>query len=127
MTDTIAPEAPSRSAFTEFNVREEKGKPHFIRLHDSVVKRLERQLTENPASIGLLLGSINPSDNCITVELFEPTTELEELILARKSSASPKIVGYYRSHSRDNFTPDAADRALFAQCFPKESRLVLLV
>ncbi len=127
MRDTIAPEAPSRSAFTEFNVREEKGKPHFIRLHDSVVKRLERQLTENPASTGLLLGSIDTSDNCITVELFEPAAMIEELILAQKSSASPKIVGYYGSHSRDSFTLEAADRALFARCFPQESRLILLV
>jgi protein TonB len=127
MRDTIAPEAPSSSTFTELNVRQDKGKPHFIRLHDSVVKRLERQLVENPASTGLLLGSIDANDSCtIAVEQFEPTTRVEELIRARKSG-TPKVVGYYRSHSRDNFTLDAADRAMFARCFPKESRLALFV
>lgn len=123
-----ASEKPSSSTFTELNVRQEKGKPHFIRLHDSVVKRLERQLADNPASTGLLLGSIDVSDTCtIAVEAFEPTTKLEDLIRARKSSNTPKVVGYYRSYSRDNFTLDAADRALFQRCFPKEPRLALFV
>jgi hypothetical protein len=64
MRDVTAPEKPSSSTFTELNVRQEKGKPHFIRLHDSVVKRLERYLVENPASTGLLLGSVEVNDNC---------------------------------------------------------------
>jgi TonB family protein len=128
MRDTIAPEAPASGTFTELNVRPEKGKPYFIRLHDSVVKRLEQHLDQNPASTGLLLGSIEASDSCtIAVELFEPTTRVEELIRASKSSSRPKVVGYYRSHPRDNFTLDAADRDLFARCFPEEPRLALLV
>jgi TonB family protein len=127
MRDVTAPEKPSSSAFTELNVRQEKGKPHFIRLHDSVVKRLERQLADNPASTGLLLGSIEVNDTCtIAVEQFEPTTKLEDLIRARKSS-TPKVVGYYRCYSRENFTLDPADRTLFQRCFPKESRLALYV
>jgi protein TonB len=36
-------------------------------------------------------------------------------------------VGYYRSYSRDNFTLDGADRAVFTRCFPKEPRLALFV
>jgi TonB family protein len=127
MRDVTAPEKPSSSTFTELNVRQEKGKPHFIRLHDSVVKRLERQLEDNPASTGLLLGSIEVNDTCtIAVEQFEPTTKLEDLIRARKSS-TPKVVGYYRSYSRDNFTLEPADRAMYQRCFPKESRLALFV
>jgi TonB family protein len=128
MTETIAPKAPSPSTFTELNVRQEKGKPHYIRLHDSVVRRLERELVVNPASTGLLLGSIDVGENCtIAVELFEPTTRVEELVRAQKSGGSLQVVGYYRSHSRDNFSLDPTDRLLFLRCFPKESRLVLLV
>jgi hypothetical protein len=62
MRDVAAPEAPP-STFTEFNVRQDKGKPHYIRLHDSVVKRLERELGGNPGSTGLLLGSIENGDS----------------------------------------------------------------
>src|ERR1700675_2002279 len=128
MRDTIAPEAPTGSTFTELNVRQEKGKPYFVRLHDSVVKRLEQHLDRNPDSTGLLLGSIEAGDSCtIAVELFEPTTKIEELIRSSKSSSSPKVVGYYRSHPRDKFTLDAMDHALFARCVPEEPRLALLV
>jgi protein TonB len=127
MRDTITPEASS-STFTELNVRLEKRNPHYIRLHDSVVRRLERELVVNPASTGLLLGSINDGENCtITVELFEPTTKLDELMRARESGGSLRVVGYYRSHLRDNFTLDPTDRLLYLRCFPKEARLVLLV
>src|SRR5260370_3865365 len=128
MNDVTAPEKPSTSTFTELNVRQEKGKPHFIRLYDSVVKRLERQLADNPGSTGLLLGSIEVNENCtIAVEQFEPTTKLEDLIRARKSANTRRVVGYYRSHSRDSFALDPADRALFQRCFPKSSQLLLLV
>jgi TonB family protein len=127
MRDVTAPEKPSSNTFTELNVRQEKGKPHFIRLHDSVVKRLERHLADNPASTGLLLGSIDVGDTCtIAVEQFEPTTKLEDLIRARKSS-TPKVVGYYRAYTRENFTLEPADRSQFQRCFPKESRLALFV
>jgi hypothetical protein len=123
MKDVIAPEKPSIATFTELNVRQDKGKPHFIRLHDSVVKGLERRLTDNPSSQGILLGSIEDTESCtIAVEQFEPTTKVDDLVRARKS-----VVGYYRSHSRDGFALDAADRALFERCFPKGSRLALLV
>jgi TonB family C-terminal domain len=128
MNDVTAPEKPSTGTFTELNVRQEKGKPHFIRLHDSVVKKLERQLAANPGSAGLLLGSIEVNENCtIAVEQFEATTRLEELIRARKSGSTHRVVGYYRSYSQDSFALDPADRALFQRCFPKESRLLLLV
>ena len=128
MNDVTAPEKPSTDTFTELNVRQEKGKPHFIRLHDSVVKKLERQLTDNPGSTGLLLGSIEVNENCtIAVEQFEATTRLEELIRSRKSGNTHRVVGYYRTYSRDSFALDPADRALFQRCFPKESRLLLLV
>src|SRR5260370_19923861 len=128
MNDVTAPEKPSTSTFTELKWRQEKGKPPFIRLYDSVVKRLERQLADNPGSTGLLLGSIEVNENCtIAVEQFEPTTKLEDLIRARKSANTRRVVGYYRSCSRDSFALDPADRALIQRCFPKDSQLLLLV
>jgi hypothetical protein len=129
MTDTIAPEAPSSSTFTELNVRQEKGKPHYIRLHDSVVKRLERELVVNPTTMGLLLGStIDKGENfTIVVELFEPTTKIEDLVRTQIFGSSLQVVGCYRSHPQDIFTLEPTDRLLFLRCFPKESRLVLLM
>ena len=121
-------EIASKSTFTEFNVRQERGKPHFVRLHDNVVKRLEGQLEQHPC--GLLLGSIEPGDGCtIAVEEFEPAALMAERVKTWRAQAGSRgtIVGCYRSHSRSGFTLDAADRALFERCFPKEQRLLLLV
>ncbi len=127
MKDTMTPDAPSpsTSTFTELNVRQEKGKPHYIRLHDSVVKRLERQLVEHPASTGLLLGSINEgSESCtIAVELFEPTTKVDELIRARESGGSLKVVGYYRSHPQDNFSWNQRIGCCSCGVFPRKRGL----
>ena len=73
----IFSEVSLNSTFTEFNVRQEHGKPHFVRLHDSVVKRLEAQLGQHER--GLLLGSIEPGEGCtIAVEEFEPAALIEE-------------------------------------------------
>jgi TonB family protein len=128
MNDVTSLEKPFSATFTELNVRQEKGKPHFIRLHDRVVKTLERQLADSPGSTGLLLGSVELGASCtIAVEQFEATTRLEELIRGRKSGNTHQVVGYYRGYSRDSFALDPADRTLFQRCFPKASRLVLLV
>lgn len=135
MNDVIIPEAPPKINFTEFNVRQELGKPHFIRLHDSVVKRLERQLLDHPPStpaesFGLLLGSIEAADNCtIAVDDFQPVGDLETGVRAwtPRAGGQQKIVGYYRTHSKADFALDSADRAVFGRCFPKDSRLTLLV
>ncbi len=117
-----------KAAFTEFNVRQEQGKPHFVRLHDDVVKRLEGRLEQG--GYGLLLGSIDPGEGCtISVEEFEPAVQIEERLKTWRAQPGSRrqVVGYYRSHSRSGFTLDTADRALFERCFPKEKRLLLLV
>src|SRR5437867_4395085 len=119
---TTVEAAHASSTFTEFNVRQEKGKPHFIRLHDSVVRGLERQLAAGKQQSGILLGSIDAGDNCtIAVEEFEPAAKPHQRIARRK------VVGHYRSHSQSDFAPDAADRALFHRSFPKDAGLLLLV
>jgi hypothetical protein len=135
MNDVIATAAPPKISFTELNVRQEQGKPHFIRLNDSVVKRLERQLIDNPPvtgseRFGLLLGSIDGGDRCtIVVEDFEPTPKLEDRIRfwTPRAGGQHRIVGYYRSHRQADFVLEPTDRGLFERCFPKDSRLALLV
>jgi hypothetical protein len=130
-----APAAPPKINFTELNVRQTQGKPHFIRLNDSVVRRLERQLIDHPPvtgseRFGLLLGSIEGGDPCtIAVEDFEPTPKLEDRINVWKPrpASSQRLIGYYRSHREADFVFNPADRGLFERCFPKGSRLALLV
>ena len=135
MNDVMTPAAPTKINFTEFNVRQEQGKPHFVRLNDSVVKRLERQLIDHPPvtgseRFGLLFGSIEMGDQCtIAVEDFEPTAKLEDRIRnwTSRPGSSQRIVGYYRSHRQPDFAVDPVDRGIFERCFPKDSRLTLLV
>src|SRR5262245_36934266 len=129
MKDALAPpEAPPKATFTEFNVRQETGKPHFIRLEDSVVKRLEKELNSTPpgaaAKFGLLLGTADSGEQCtIAVEDFEPAAKLDEAIRIWKpiSGSRQKIVGYYRSHPRPNFGRDQAELTLFERHSPAES------
>src|SRR5256885_1704092 len=89
MKDTIMPGAPSTRTFTELNVRQEKGKPHYIRLHDSVATRLERQLGGNPASTCLLLASTKRVTDRAAVEFPFNLRELgaEEPPTARVAAA----------------------------------------
>ena len=78
-------EATASSTFTEFNVRQDRGKPHFIRLHDSVVKNLEWEMAGAGEQSGVLLGAIESGENCtIVVEEFERAAKLEERIQTRR-------------------------------------------
>jgi len=132
MGDTLAPEAtPAKTTFTEFNVRQDSGRPHFIRLCDDVVERLERDSAiKKGEAFGILLGTVELGEACtITVEDFEPAGVVEQHIRAwtPQPGSAQKVVGYYRSHLRTGFTLDEADRALFERCFPKDPRVALLV
>src|SRR5881296_1848627 len=102
MENATIPEVQS-STFTEFNVRQDKGKPCFIRLHDSVVGDLERLLVLGGDQPGILLGTIEAGATCtIAVEDSEPCANLEEHIRTWKPRAGSrqKVVGCYRCHSR---------------------------
>src|SRR5215510_13599481 len=128
-TDVTMPEVQNPT-FTEFNVRQDKGKPCFIRLHDSVVKSLERLLTSGGGQPGILLGTIEAGDNVtIAVEDFEPAAKVDERIRTwtPRSGSRRKVVGCYWTHSRPEFSLDQTDRALFQRFFPKEGRLLLQV
>src|SRR5215510_10304921 len=78
-TATAAPQTQD-SKFTEFNIREDVGKPHFVRLHDKATKRLEshvRSFGLTPAggsrAGGILLGTLEVADQCfINVLDFTP-------------------------------------------------------
>jgi len=96
-------EATASSTFTEFNVRQDRGKPHFIRLHDSVVKNLEWEMAGAGEQSGVLLGAIESGENCtIVVEEFERAAKLEERIRTRRPGSGLNVVGYYRSTRRLN-------------------------
>src|SRR5437899_9764510 len=97
VSDLEAKPAPS-STFTEFNVRQEQGVPHFVRLHDSVVKAMERRLADTSGeALGILLGSVDSRESCtIEVEEFAPVINVGESIRARNGQ---RIVGYYRARA----------------------------
>src|SRR5712691_5967186 len=128
-TDVTMPEVQSPT-FTEFNVRQDKGKPCFIRLHDSVVKSLERLLASGGGQPGILLGTIEAGANVtIAVEDFEPAPKVDERIRnwTPRAGSRRQVVGCYWSHSRPEFSLDQTDRALFQRFFPKDGRLLLQV
>jgi hypothetical protein len=81
MGDTLVSEAktPAKITFTEFNVRQDSGRPHFIRLCDGVVQRLESDpAIKKGEAFGILLGTVELDGSCtITVEDFEPAGVVE--------------------------------------------------
>src|SRR5882762_826 len=128
-TDVTMPEVQNPT-FTEFNVRQDKGIPCFIRLDDRVVKSLERLLASGGGQPGILLGTIEAGDNVtIAVEDFEPAPKVDERIRTwtPRAGSRRKVVGCYWSHSRPEFSLDQTDRALFQRFFPKDGRLLLKV
>jgi TonB family protein len=130
MPQTIAtekePKSVPSSTFTEFNVRQDDGKPHFVRLHDAVVKAMERQLAATTGeAFGILLGSVSSGESCtIAVEEFAPVVNVREAVRARNGV---RVVGYYRTQSRTELSVETSDRTLFKKCFPQAPRLALLI
>src|SRR6267143_173297 len=81
LMETIAdPQITPDTKFTEFNIREDVGIPHFVRLHDKATQRFERHvrsfgLTPGAGSRagGILLGTLETTDQCfINVLDFTP-------------------------------------------------------
>src|SRR5258708_2233246 len=131
-TTTMSEAQTSGSTFTEFNVRREHGTPHFIRLYDSVVDRLEQSAAiEKSEAFGILLGTVDcDATSCtVAVENFEPSEVVEDHALAWTPPTGSRqiVVGYYRSHTAARFAMEEADRYLFERCFPKDARVALLV
>jgi hypothetical protein len=146
------PPVPLDHRFTELNVREDVGIPHFVRIHDNAVKRFEsyvRGLTPTGAAAagGLLLGAIEVTDIwSVTVLDFTPvlcehrrdgrSTFLDcpaqcfKNAVRRAGQSGKKnlgMVGYYRSHTGPEYGLEKADHDLFKKYFGLDVRVLLLV
>jgi TonB family protein len=128
-------------------------KPVAVRLPLPLIDRLESEAVENFRSLssrgseigGLLLGSsAQGSPAIVTVADFEliscdytrgPLYRLGDSDIARfqqaferyGKGATPKVIGYFRSHTRKGLSLDADDLAFFEPHFPDAQQIVLLV
>lgn len=95
---------------------------------------------------GILLGTIDTDRNAVHVQRYEPIpceysqgpsyllSEHDEQGFretvhqwAPQSGRDLRAVGYYRSHTRDEFSLDAADLQLFGRYFPHPTQVALLI
>jgi len=128
-------------------------KPVAVRLPLALIDRLESEAVETFRSLssrgseigGLLLGGVvggNPS--LVTVSDFElipcdysrgPLYRLSDIDLGRfeqaierhASGAAPRVVGYFRSHTRKGLSLDAEDISFFEPRFLEPQHVVLLI
>ncbi|MBK9169647.1 MAG: TonB family protein [Bryobacterales bacterium] len=98
----MPPNLAADALFTEFNVREDTDKPHFLRLHDNFVKGLEGYLDDRPEAAGWLLGQVDDGgERVIHVTGFLPAS----------AEPGPGILGIFRRHQREDWLPDGGDLA----------------
>ncbi len=138
---------------TAFYTWEAPQKPLVVHLPMTLIDRLESEAVENFRSLssrgseigGLLLGSIAPgSPAAATVDDYElipcdysrgPLYRLSDADLGRfeqaieKHSAGtgPRVIGYFRSHTRKGLSLDAEDLSFFEPRFLEPQHLVLLI
>jgi TonB family protein len=154
MEIATAPPIALDSKFTEFNIREDVGIPHFVRLHDKATKRFERHVrgfgpTPGGGSRagGILLGTLEASDQCfIDVMDFTPVlcehrrdgrasfldcpAQCFRNAIRRANENSRKnhsIVGYYRSSDGPAFSLEKEDHDLLKKYFAQDFRSLLLI
>src|SRR5215471_98833 len=78
--ETTTPPTTLDTRFTEFNIRNDIGTPHFVRLHDNATRRFETYarafapaMSHGSGVGGLLLGTIELADQwSITIQDFTP-------------------------------------------------------
>jgi TonB family protein len=128
-------------------------KPVAVRLPLVLIDRLESEAVDTFRSLssrgseigGLLLGSVAPgSPAVVTVAEFElvpcdysrgPLYRLSEADLGRfgqaiekhSSGAGPRVIGYFRSHTRKGLSLDPEDLAFFEPRFLEPQHVVLLI
>ena len=128
-------------------------KPVAVRLPMALIDRLESEAVENFRSLtsrgseigGILLGSLAPgSPAIVTVADFEliscdynrgPLYRLsdadlgrfEQALEKRAAGGSPRVIGFFRSHTRKGLSLDAEDLAFFEPRFLEPQNIVLLV
>jgi periplasmic protein TonB len=144
--DLPSPEAPCY-------IWEVAHKPVAVRLPLPLIDRLEAEVVENFRSLssrgseigGLLVGSsAQGSPTVVTVADFEliscdysrgPLYRLGEGDMARfdqamerfGKAAGPRVIGYFRSHTRKGLSLDADDLAFFEPRFSEPQQIVLLI
>ncbi|MEO7652059.1 MAG: hypothetical protein ABIZ80_16470, partial [Bryobacteraceae bacterium] len=136
----------SNATFTEFNVKQDTGVPHFVRLHDKVVEGLESRRQRPTDAGGVLFGTIDGDETCaITVQDFEaiscehrrgnrapalecPSQCLEKGIRRLKISGRKNLtaVGYYRPAQRGEFAIEKEDRDWNKKLFAQQDSLLLV-
>ena len=140
----------SEGAFYTWEVAQ---KPVAVRLPLTLIDRLEseavdafRSLSSRGSEIGgILLGSTNPgSPSVVTVADYElipcdysrgPLYRLSDADLGRfeqaiekyGSGSGPRVIGFFRSHTRKGLSLDAEDLAFFEPRFLEPQNLVLLI
>jgi TonB family protein len=128
-------------------------KPVAVRLPLTLIDRLESEAVENFRSLssrgseigGLLLGSVLPGNPAtVTATDFELVAcdysrgplyrfgdadlgRVEQAIEKHNSGSGPRVIGFFRSHTRKGLTVDGDDLAFFEPRFPEPHQIVLLI
>jgi TonB family protein len=128
-------------------------KPVVVRLPLALIDRLESEAVETFRSLssrgsevgGLLLGTVTPgSPALVTVADFElvpcdysrgplyrlsdaDLSRFEQAIEKRSAGFGPRVVGYFRSHTRKGLLLDAEDIAFFEPRFLEPQHIALLI
>src|SRR5579872_4048455 len=142
--------ASAEAAFFSWEVAQ---KPVAVRLPFSLIDRLESEAVENFRSLtsrgseigGLLFGGIaSGTPSIVTLADYELITcdynrgplyrlsdadlgRFEQAIEKRAGGAGPRVVGFFRSHTRKGLALDAEDLAFFEPRFLDPQNLVLLI
>jgi hypothetical protein len=145
--ETVTQETALDSRFTEFNIRQDVN--HFVRLHDHATKRFESYVRSFGSTLagGILLGTVDLAEHwSITVKdltpvLCEhrrdgrssfvdcPAQCFKNAIRRANQSArnNRTIVGYYRNHTRPEFSLEKEDHDLARKYFAQDARFLLLI
>lgn len=129
------------------------GKPLFLKINTSLVDRLETAALEGLWAVpkrgaevgGILIGKIVAGlEKTIVLEDSEPVQcehrrgpsyllsegdrrRLEDTIARARTRPDRRVVGYYRSHTRDNFSLDDEDTEIFSTYFGDPDSVFLLI
>jgi hypothetical protein len=144
---TVTPQQVLDSRFTEFNIRNDETR--FVRLHDHATKRFESYVRTFGPTLegGILLGTVDLAEQwSITVKDFTPVicehrrdgrssfvdcpAQCFKNAIRRANQSAKNnrtIVGYYRSHTRPEFSLEKEDHDLAKKYFAKDARFLLLI
>lgn len=147
--------APVRSAAGNASVItwEPPGKAISVQLNAEVIEAIHADMMRGFTALpvrgaeigGLLLGSVERgSRTAVHIDAHLPVeceyfsgpswrlsandeARLAETIAAASAQGDHSVVGFYRSHTRKDLSPDDSDLALFANYFPDPASVMLLI